>query len=72
MFGLSLALLRHGDVCRFVAVFYPCEGDSYKQDKFDQSKISNYGRQYVEEMKLQILFLLFYQICRLYADLLYY
>ena len=72
MFGLLSALLRCGDVCRFVAAFYPYEGDPNKQDRFDQLKISNYGRQYVEEMKLRILYLLFYQICRLYADLLCY
>ena len=39
MFGLLSALLRCGDVCRFVAAFYPCEDDSDKYDRFDQWKI---------------------------------
>ena len=34
--------------------FYLCEGDSDKQDIFGQLNISNYGRQYVKELKLQI------------------
>ena len=47
-------------VCRrfidvvLVVTFYLCGGDSDKQVKFDQSKISNYGRQYVEELELQL------------------
>ena len=49
-----------------------CVDDSDKKDIFDQSKISNYGFQYVEELELQIFQSLFYQICRLYADLLCY
>ena len=38
----------------FIATFYPCEGDSDMQDIFNQSNISNYDRQYVEELRLQI------------------
>ena len=53
MFGLS-SFYRRGVVHRLVTAFYLCGGDSSKQDIFDQSNISNYGRQYVEELKLQI------------------
>ena len=49
-----VGLLRRGIVRRLVAMFYLCGGDSDKQGKFDQSKISNYGSQYVEELELQI------------------
>ena len=34
---------------RFVAAFYLCMNDLNKQNGFDRSKISNDGRQYVEE-----------------------
>ena len=54
-FGLLIGLLRCSTVRRFIATFYLCEGDSDKQNKFDRSKISNYNRQYVEELKLQLL-----------------
>ena len=53
-FGLS-SFYRRGVVRHLIAVFYLCGGDSDKQDIFDQSKISNYGHKYVEELKLQIL-----------------
>ena len=33
---------------------YSCDGDSDKQNRFDQSNISNYSRRYVEELELQI------------------
>ena len=54
MFGLSPALLRRSVVHRLLVMFYPCEVNSNKQHIFDQSKISNYGRQYAEELELQI------------------
>ena len=44
--------LRHGVVHRLVAAFYLCDDDSDRQNKFDQSKISNYGCQYIEELEL--------------------
>ena len=52
MFGLSSTLLRRGVVRHLVTRFYPCESDSNRQNIFDQSKISNYGCQYVEELEL--------------------
>ena len=51
VFVLS-SFYRHGAVRGLVAAFYLCEGDSNRQNKFDQSKRSNYGHQYVEELKL--------------------
>ena len=45
---------RRGAICRLVASFYLCGGDSDKKDIFDQSKISNYDFQYVEELELHI------------------
>ena len=49
-----LSVYRCGVVCHLVTMFYLCGGDSDKQDRFDQLKISNYGRQYIEELELQI------------------
>ena len=54
-FGLSSTLLRYDVVHRLVATFYPCEDDSDMQNRFDKSKILNYGHQYVKELELQIL-----------------
>ena len=45
-FGLS-SFYRCGTICHLVMAFYLYGGDSDKQDKFYQSKISNYSRQYV-------------------------
>ena len=39
---------------RLVSAFYPYENNSDMQDIFDQSNISNYGREYVKKLKLQI------------------
>ena len=63
MFGLSsfidvwfvVGLLQRGVIRRLIAAFYLYEGDLNKQDRFDQSNISNYSLQYVEELELQIL-----------------
>ena len=41
-FGLSLALLRCGVIRLFITMFYPCESDLNKQNRFDPSNISNY------------------------------
>ena len=51
-FSLSLALLRHGVICRLAAVFYLYDGDSKKQYLFDQLKISNYDCQYILELQI--------------------
>ena len=67
-----ISLLWYDVVRRLVTGFYLYEGNSYKQNRFDRSILSNYSRQYVEELKLHILYSLFYQICKLYIDLLYY
>ena len=48
MIGLSSALLQCVVVRRLIIIFYSCEGDSDRQDKFDQTNILNYSRQYVE------------------------
>ena len=53
-FGLSSPLLRCGAIYCLVATFYLCEDDSDMQDKFDQSKISNYGHFNIEELELLI------------------
>ena len=45
---------QHSTVRRLVTAYYLCGGDSDRQDKFDQSKISNYSRQYVKELELKI------------------
>ena len=37
-----------------------------------ESKILDYGHQYVKELESLIFFLVYYQICRLYTDLLCY
>ena len=47
-----VGLLRCRVIRHLVAAFYLYEGDSNKQDRFDQSKTSNYGHQYVEELEL--------------------
>ena len=70
-FGL-LSVYKRCVVRHLVTTFYLYGGDSDKQDRFDQLKISNYGRQYVEELELQIFESLFFQIYTLYADLLFY
>ena len=62
-FGLSsfYRLLVYRRLCydmvlfhRLVSAFYPYENNSNMQDIFDQSNISNYGREYVKKLKLQI------------------
>ena len=50
-FGLS-SFYRRNVVRHLVATLYLCEGDSDRQYIFNQSKISNYDRQYVEELEL--------------------
>ena len=40
-FGLS-SFYRCGVVCRLVVMFYRCESDLDRQNRFNQSKISNY------------------------------
>ena len=45
-FGL-LSFYRRGVIRRLVTVFYLYGGDSDRQNRFDQSKISNFGHQYV-------------------------
>ena len=47
-------------------------GDSDMLITFDQSKILDYGHQYVKELESLIFLLVYYQICRLYTDLLCY
>ena len=47
-FDLSSVLLQRGAIYHLVAVFYLCDDDSNRQNRFDQSKISNYVCQYVE------------------------
>ena len=47
-------LLQCDVVRHFVATFYLCGGDLDRQNRFDQSKISNYSRQYVEELESHI------------------
>ena len=49
-----ISLLRRYVIRWLVVAFYLCKGDSDRQDRFDRSKISNYGRRYVEELELQI------------------
>ena len=49
-----IGLLRHDAVHRLVAAFHLCGGDSNGQSGSDQSKISNYGCQYVEKLESQI------------------
>ena len=52
--SVGVALLRFGVVHRLVAMLYLLGDDSDRQNKFDQSKISNYERQYIEELKSYI------------------
>ena len=52
-FGMP-SFYRRGVNRRLVAAFYLCPDESNKQGKFDQLKMSNYGCQYVEKLKLQI------------------
>ena len=40
-FGFS-SFYRCGVVCRLVVMFYRCESDLDRQNRFNQSKISNY------------------------------
>ena len=54
-FWFAVSLLRRGDVCRLVAEFYLCGSDLDRQNGFDQSKISNYSLQYVEDIQITIL-----------------
>ena len=49
-----IGLLRCGAAHRLVETLYLCGGDSDRQRGFDRSKISNYGRQYVEELESKI------------------
>ena len=37
--------------CRLVPTFYFCGGDLDRQTESDPSKISNYDRQYVEQLE---------------------
>ena len=80
-FGLSssycnvwfvVGLLRRSAFRCLVVTLYLYENDSNKQNGFDQSKISYYCYQYVEELESYILQLLCYQIHRLYSNLLCY
>ena len=43
------AFASHPMACYDMVAFYLCKGDSDRQSRFDRSKISNNGRQYVEE-----------------------
>ena len=43
-----VSLLRCSVVRRFVVTFYLSKGDSDRKNGSDQSNISNYSRQYVE------------------------
>ena len=52
-FGLSL-FYRRCVIRRFVIVFYLCKDYSDRQGSFDESKISNYDIQYIEELELKI------------------
>ena len=63
VFGLSssycgvwfvIDLLRCDGVRCLVVALYLCGSDSDSQNEFDQSNISNYGCQYVEELKSKI------------------
>ena len=47
-------LLQRDVVRHFVVAFYLCGDDLDRQNIFDQSKISNYGHQYVEELESHI------------------
>ena len=40
-YGLS-SFYRHDVIRCLVVIFYLCGGNSYRQSKFDESKISNY------------------------------
>ena len=48
-------LLRRDVFRHLVTTLYLCGGNSNRQSKFDQPKISDYDRQYVEELELLIL-----------------
>ena len=52
-FGLS-SFYRHGAIRHLVVTFYLYRNDSDKQYIFDRSEISNYSRQYIEELKFYI------------------
>ena len=52
-----IGLLRCSIVHHFVVTFYLCEDDSDKQSRSDQSKISNYGRQYIKEPDILVVIL---------------
>ena len=49
--AFDLSLVYYDVVFFVVLVFYLCEGNSNKQNRFDQLKISYYSRQYVEELE---------------------
>ena len=65
-------MLRRGVVRRLIATLYLYKSDSNRQNEFDQSKISNYDGQYVEELESKIFWSLFYQISKFYIYLLCY
>ena len=53
-----IVVLPRGVFHHFIATLYLCKGDSNRQNRFEQSKISNYDRKisnygcyYVEELK---------------------
>ena len=50
----TVNLLRHCVFHRLVATLYLCGDDSDKKNRFDQSKISYYGHQYLEELESSI------------------
>ena len=62
-FDLSSLLLQRDNVRCLIATFYPYKDDSYIQDRFYQSKISNYGRHYFIKF---IGFLLIYYAINMY------
>ena len=50
-FWFVVCLLQRDAIHHLVATFYLCGRNSDKQSRFYQSKISNYGRQYVEKLE---------------------
>ena len=49
-----LCLLRCGVFRRLIITLYLCVSDSDKKNGFDQLKISDYDRQYAEELESSI------------------
>ena len=50
-FWFIVSLLQRGVVRRLIAAFYLCEDDLNRQSGFNQTKISNYSCQYIEELE---------------------